>query len=90
MWAIMISVLILNAILIVCISRRQNWARIVLLLVTIGGFAMMLWPDIYASPLPRDWWVSNIAFDVLSVLAIYWLFTGAGAAWLSRRSDGAF
>src|SRR3954470_10537846 len=54
MWAVMFSVLILNAILIVCISRRRNWARFVLLLVTLGGFAGMLWPEIYASPLPWD------------------------------------
>ena len=90
MWPIFVAVFIFNAILVVYISRRKNWARIILLIFTIFGVAVMLWPDVYSSSLPWDWWVSNVAFAVLDLLALYWLFTGAGAAWFSRRNEGAF
>jgi hypothetical protein len=90
MWPIFVAVFILDAILVVYISRRKNWARIILLIFTIFSMAVMLWPDIYSSPLSWDWWVSNMAFAALELLALYWLFTGAGAAWFSRRNEGAF
>ena len=42
----------------------KNWARIILLLLTIGSVAMMLWPDIYSGPLSWDWWIQTVSFDV--------------------------
>ena len=89
MWPIFLGVFILNALLIVFVSRGQNWARIVLLIMTIGGLATFLWPETYETPLSWDWWVSNIAFAVLDVLALYWLFTGTGAEWFSKRNERA-
>src|SRR4051812_10418393 len=72
MWSIFAAVFILNAILVVYISRRKNWARILLLILTIFGLAVMLWPEIYSNSLPWDWWVSNVAFALLDLLALYW------------------
>jgi drug/metabolite transporter (DMT)-like permease len=89
-WGCFIAVFVGYAVLIVCVSRRQNWARITILLLSCASLLLMLWPDIYEEPLPWDWWVSNVAFGILDVLTLYWLFTGAGAAWFAkprRRTD---
>jgi hypothetical protein len=68
--------------------RRRNWARIVLLLLTIAGVAATFWfPPEGAS---FSEWSVEIALTGAELLALYWLFTGPGAAWFSKRSEGAF
>ncbi len=89
LWPFLIGTFILNVVLIYYISRRRNWARVVLLLLTIGGIIVMLWPfdDVTVT---WDSVVSDAAFTALDVIALYWLFTGPGAAWFARRNEGAF
>ncbi|HET7732111.1 MAG TPA: hypothetical protein VFK48_18960 [Usitatibacter sp.] len=88
-WPFLIGTVILNAALIHYISRRRNWARVVLLVLTIAGIAVMVWPfDDVA--LTWDSLVSDVAFTALDVIALYWLFTGPGAVWFARRNAGAF
>ena len=76
------------AIPIVFIARRHNWARIVLLLLTIGTFLV----TIYFWPYADSWWslASDVGFLALDIVALYWLFTGSGAEWFIKRKEGAF
>jgi ABC-type Fe3+-siderophore transport system permease subunit len=79
---------VLMGIPIYFVWRRRNWARIVLLLLTIAGVATTFWlPPEGASF--REWSM-EIALTGADLLALYWLFTGSGAAWFSKRSEGAF
>ena len=75
------------AIPIVFVARRHNWARILLLLLTIGG-----WATVYLWSYDDSWWsqASDVAFVTLDIVALYWLFTGSGAAWFVKRKEGAF
>jgi peptidoglycan/LPS O-acetylase OafA/YrhL len=88
-WPFVIGSFIVNAILIYFTGRRHNWARIILLLLTVGGLIVMVVPF---DDEPRSWaaWAPDIGFAVLDLIAVYWLFTGAGAAWFSRRNERAF
>ena len=73
-----------EGLLIVLISRRKNWARILQLLLTLGGFASLLWPESYPDPVTWDLVVSNVGFTGLELLALYWLFTGPVRAWFGK------
>lgn len=90
LWPFLIGTFIFNALLIFCISRQHNWARIVLLLFTMAGAIMMFWPGLELESVSWDRWVSDIAFTVLDLIALYWLFTGPGAKWFSSRGKKAF
>ena len=88
MYWVFVVTFAISAGLIVFISRRHNWARIGLLLLTIaGGVATILVPPDNASI--REW-VVEIGCTAAELLALYWLFTGEGATWFSKRPKGAF
>ena len=84
--ATMAVIVALQALLIVFISRRHNWARIVLLILILVGCAAALWPEWYPDSMSWDWWVSNVAFTGLEFLALYWLFTGPARAWFTKAA----
>jgi hypothetical protein len=64
--------------------RRRNWARITILALTLVGYGSMFypWSD------EADYWagidLASFAFMPLDALAMYWLFSGAGAAWFRK------
>ena len=79
--------LALEGLLIVFISRRKNWARIIQLVLTLGGLAVVLWPEGYPDALTWDLVVADVAFTGLQLLALYWLFTGPAPAWFRRTPE---
>ena len=90
-WFLSISFVLLaaNAYLIYCASRRKNWARVVLLVVTvlIAGavvFAYLVWPSEWGE---EDWWSSatSMGCTAMEAIALFWLFTGAGAKWYTAK-----
>jgi len=87
-WALFGGGFLVAALPIVFVARRHNCARIVLLLLTLATIASMIWLWNFV----ESWWtvVSDVGFIALDVVALYWLFTGAGAAWFSKRRTGTF
>ena len=77
----------LMAIPIHLVWRRRNWARYAVLLLSITGFIAAVWmPSDDASY--REYML-DIVLTALEALALYLLFTGPGAAWFSRSTQGA-
>jgi len=73
----------ISAIPIVFVARRHNWARIVLLLLTVlgAGVTIYMW-EYFESSWQRT---QDVAYLAIDIAAVYWLFTGPGAAWFSKR-----
>lgn len=71
------------------LSRRANWARILLLvLVAASTAATFAWPP----DIEDDAWWSVLlvaAGAVADVVAMVWLFSGAGHAWFKRAEAHA-
>ena len=92
LWWILAGTLLLvaaNAYFIYGAARRKNWARIVLLSLAILSLLVLL---VSHFMLPAEWsdedWWSNATFGaraIMDAIAIYWLFTGAGASWYSTE-----
>lgn len=82
-WPFAVGSYVVNVVLVYLTSRRRNWARIVLLVLTVIGFALMVSPF---NELPQSWasWTTDILLAALDLVAMYWLFTGPGAAWFSK------
>jgi hypothetical protein len=77
---------LIYACLIVYASRRKNWARIALLVLTVATVVLLFIPSLQV---PEDtlWsWASTIGILVLDALALYWLFVGVGGKWYSPRA----
>jgi len=75
------------AMLVYFISRRHNWARILMLVLTLGGNALYIaWP-IEGPPEPWSSIVVTMGITVMDLAALYWLFSGSGAEWFSRRAQ---
>ena len=78
-----------NGYIIYCASRGKNWARVVLLaLAVLIVVATAIWPpDIDSDP----WWSTLLltVSVVADVIAVIWLFSGAGSAWFkgTTRED---
>ena len=87
MWGVMAFSIGAPAVLIYFISRRQNWARILTLVLTIGGIAAY-----FLFPMdPPEPWTSLVMTEgvtVLDLVALYWLFSGAGAKWFTSSPVG--
>ena len=86
--AVSVAAFALMGLLIYFVSQRRNWARIVALLLTIAGIAAIFWLPAEGASLLE--WTVEIGLTAAEVLALYWLFTGEGAAWFSKRKGGAF
>lgn len=87
--AIAFALLAANAYVIYCASRRRNWARIVLLALLLLSVAStlamhLMWP---AELGDEDFWsdATTAAYFVMDAIALYWLFTGAGARWYAAK-----
>ena len=75
---------LLMAIPILFVARRRNWARIVILVLTIAGVAAEFWFPPEGASLRE--WIVEIGLTSAELLALFWLFTGPGAVWFSRRA----
>ena len=73
-----------NAYIIFLLLRRTNWARIVLLVITVAIVAATVaWPpEIGIDP----WWqILLLTTGVIAdTIAMIWLFTGHGGEWFRR------
>ena len=69
--------------LIYFISKRKNWARIVLAVFELVGIVAVawMWSEGYESDV--SWGETGLM--MLDLLALYWLFTGAGARWFKEK-----
>jgi hypothetical protein len=78
-----------NAYFIFCASRRKNWARIVLLaLFLLSEVSVSVTRLMWSTELgDEDFWsvATTSAYFVMDAIALYWLFTGAGARWYAAR-----
>jgi CDP-diglyceride synthetase len=86
MWLFYAIATAANGYLIFSASRRKNWARIVLLIITafVTALALIWPPEIETDP----WWsillmaVSTIA----DIVAMIWLFSGTGRSWFKKAA----
>lgn len=85
-WTAMLSVVFIpNAVAIYFANRRRNWARICLLLFLILSLSGI--PSLWSLPLGESWLPITMGLleTLLEIAALYWLFTGQGAAWFRHR-----
>jgi hypothetical protein len=80
-----VIVLGLYATLITFAARRKNWARITLLVfavISVIGYFLL------PSEIPAPWWTeANIWLSsILEIVALFWLFSGAGARWYANKA----
>lgn len=72
---------------IVFVARRHNWARIMLLGLTVLGVGVTIYMwEYFESSWQRT---QDVAYLAIDIAALYWLFTGAGGAWFSKRGAQA-
>ncbi|HYW56200.1 MAG TPA: hypothetical protein VE934_04525 [Polaromonas sp.] len=78
-------VLAVYATLITFAARRKNWARIALLISVISTSAGYF---LLPSETPDPWWTEANFWlsSILELLAMYWLFSGAGARWYAVKA----
>ena len=87
LYAVFAFSFIFPAWLIFLAGRRRNWARIGLLLLTVAGLAAEIaFPGDWANEPP--WSIAvTIIVTAMDIIALYWLFTGPGAAWFRHRGS---
>jgi hypothetical protein len=86
MWAFTVVAFAASAYFIYSASRRRNWARIVLFLITLVTIAAYVaWPVNWTE---QPWWSAAVAAmcALAEVIALYWLFIGDGRQWFATRS----
>jgi uncharacterized membrane protein len=87
--AVSFLLLVVNAYFIYCASRRRNWARIVLLALLFVSVALTVVMHFVLLPEwgDEDFWsaATTSAYFVMDAIALYWLFTGAGARWYAAK-----
>jgi hypothetical protein len=83
-----LALLALFAWLIVRIGQGRNWARVACLGLTLFGVALGALPEEGPdqSALEMTIYLSDL---VISLLAMYWLFTPPGAGWFARPAPPA-
>ena len=84
LWAFLAFVWLLWGLLIFLIGRGHNWARILMLVLFIAGMGLWIKDSSELFDLPMHSLILEAIDTLISVLALYWLFTGAGAAWFRR------
>jgi len=85
MWGLAFFSFGVPALLIFFVARRKNWARILMLLLTLFGVASYL---AFRSELgsEADWSVAaTILVTMLDFVALYWLFSKPGTEWFAHR-----
>ena len=85
LWGVMAFSLAVPALLIFFVSRRKNWARVLLLLLTLFGVASYLaFPTELGSE--PGWSVAvTVLVTALDFAALYWLFSKPGSEWFACR-----
>jgi hypothetical protein len=87
--AVSFLLLVANAYFIYCASRRRNWARIVLLALLLLSQVLVSVTRVMCPTAlgDEDFWsvATTSAYFVMDAIALYWLFTGAGARWYAAR-----
>jgi hypothetical protein len=81
MWSLTVVAFAAGAYFIYSASRRRNWARVVLLVITLATIAAYAaWPVNWTE---QPWWSATVAAVCLlaEVVALYWLFSGDGRKW---------
>ncbi len=77
---------IVTALLIHLISRRYNWARIVLLLLVVSGLGMnFAWPPDFRIAPWWSWALTGVGM-ALDVAGLVMLFSSSGSKWFSSRA----
>ena len=86
LWVLFLAIYALWAFVILAISRQRNWARIAALVIVVTSIALYAaWPDMHGNEL---WESISIAGSlILETVALFWLFTGGGAAWFRVRTQ---
>lgn len=84
LWAILAFVWGFWALLTFSIGRRQNWARVTTLLFFIGGLIYCVLEPQTLTARPAYELALQLADTTMTGIALYWLFTGSGAAWFRR------
>ena len=80
----------LTALLIFHSSRRRNWARIALLVWTLGSwFLWFVYPQRLDDYVSWGWLLAGALF-VMEFVALVLLFGGRGGAWYSSRTPATF
>jgi len=67
------------------ISAGRNWARILMLVITLLGLAFMpvLWP--YLTAIPPYHMVVSVIQELFTLTVLILVFTGPGRFWFKRR-----
>ena len=87
LWLLLALVTVFWALLTYLISRGHNWARITTLILTIAsvvGHVTTLADSQTRGLLSPYIIVTDILLTLITLLAMYWLFTGHGAAWFRQ------
>ncbi|MGJ7609906.1 MULTISPECIES: hypothetical protein [unclassified Variovorax] len=80
----------LTALLIFHLSRRRNWARISLLVWTVGSWSLwFVYPQRLDDYVSWGWLLAGALF-VMELVALVLLFGGSGGAWYSSRTPATF
>ncbi|QJR13411.1 hypothetical protein [Usitatibacter palustris] len=83
MWGAAAVTVAIPAVLIVFIARGHNWARILMLVLTLGSVALTIswYEDVFTEP----WWsgATTVILTALDVVALYWLYTNPGRRYFS-------
>jgi hypothetical protein len=84
-WVFLASLFGFWALLTFAIAQRRNWARVTTLVLFGGRLLLYVWkPEEMIASRPAYELVLDLLDAALIGLALYWLFTGSGAAWFRR------
>jgi hypothetical protein len=85
LWVVVAVVWLLFGLLIVLVGRGHNWARIVMLVLFVVGIGLWVRDSSALFELPIHSLALEVIDTLISLLALYWLFTGSSAAWFKRE-----
>jgi hypothetical protein len=86
MVAALVGIFAINGLLIYFASQRYNWARIVLLLLTVIGWSSYFVLPTDISALQWWSWMLTGVMTILDIAAFIILFSGGAAKWYSSQS----
>ena len=81
--AVTLSAIAITALFIFFASRRHNWARLALLVWTLGSWGLWFyWPPVIAD---YSWWewLASVFLVLFELIALVLLFFGRGRQWYS-------
>ena len=81
--AVTLATIAITALFIFFASRRRNWARLALLVWTLGSWGLWFyWPPVIAD---YSWWewLASVFLVLFELIALVLLFFGRGRQWYS-------